>query len=177
MAEVYYYPQKAPEGYPEDVQELAWKAWLRKNPRHAARAAKQLQALQDEPGINEWDIEEADQNGLTAQSAARRFWIDQEDLMELLSVGIVQGDRPGSSYYAAELYNDVDRANEIARRKAFRTIFFRESGRGLEAVAGRPGSAAPMSSDRRNGGRTEGSHKVVSGEKKRGEELFLNEGY
>jgi hypothetical protein len=36
------------------------------------------------------------------------------DTRQALGVVIVEGEHPGSSYYAAELRNDIDSANETA---------------------------------------------------------------
>jgi hypothetical protein len=35
--------------------------------------------------------------------------------MDALGVQIIEGEHPGSTYYAAELRQDIDYANEVAR--------------------------------------------------------------
>ncbi len=49
------------------------------------------------------------------QGAALGFFEDQEyDLLDALGVVIVDGEHPGSSYYAAELRNGIEDANAVA---------------------------------------------------------------
>jgi hypothetical protein len=51
----------------------------------------------------------------TAQGAALEFFrgMADEDL-EILGIDVVEGDHPGSTYYAAELRYDIDAANRAA---------------------------------------------------------------
>jgi hypothetical protein len=66
----------------------------------------------------------------TAQDGAKRFF-EHEDLAELneLGVSIVEGEYPGSTYYAAELSGTVEKANEIAQQLGL-SYRFREKGKG-----------------------------------------------
>ncbi len=51
----------------------------------------------------------------TAQGAALAFFRDMAgDELETLGVDIVEGEHPGSTYYAAELRGDIDKANRAA---------------------------------------------------------------
>lgn len=51
----------------------------------------------------------------TAQGAALAFFRDMSaDKLETLGVEQIEGDRPGSTYYAAELRGDIDEANRAA---------------------------------------------------------------
>ncbi len=51
----------------------------------------------------------------TAQGAALAFFRDMDaDDLETLGVDIVEGEHPGSTYYAAELCVDIDEANRAA---------------------------------------------------------------
>ncbi|TVS14942.1 MAG: hypothetical protein EA424_17800 [Planctomycetaceae bacterium] len=51
----------------------------------------------------------------TAQGAALEFFRDMDsDSLEILGIHIVEGDRPGSTYYAAELPDDIEKANHTA---------------------------------------------------------------
>lgn len=51
----------------------------------------------------------------TAQGAALEFFRDMaSDELETLGVDIVEGEHPGSTYYAAELRGDIDEANRAA---------------------------------------------------------------
>lgn len=61
----------------------------------------------------------------TAQGAALEFFRDMSDEdLEALCIDIVEGDRPGSTYYAAELRGDVDRANRAAEAAGIPVCFF-----------------------------------------------------
>src|SRR3974390_3202243 len=66
----------------------------------------------------------------TAQDSAKRFF-EHEDLATLdkLSVSIVEGESPGSTYYAAELSGTVEKANEIAQQLGL-SYRFRQKGKG-----------------------------------------------
>lgn len=51
----------------------------------------------------------------TAQGAALKFFQNMDgDTLDALGVTIVEGEHPGSTYYAAELMGDVDAANNAA---------------------------------------------------------------
>ena len=51
----------------------------------------------------------------TAQGAALEFFRDMvADDLETLGVDVVEGEHPGSTYYAAELRGDIDEANRAA---------------------------------------------------------------
>lgn len=64
-----------------------------------------------------WGFEDdyLDTSTTTGQGAALSFFngMEAEDLL-LLGVEIIEGDRPGSSYMAAELMGDIDEANAVA---------------------------------------------------------------
>lgn len=64
-----------------------------------------------------WSFEDdyLDTSTTTGQGAALSFFngMEAEDLF-LLGVEIIEGDRPGSSYMAAELTGDIDEANAAA---------------------------------------------------------------
>lgn len=54
-------------------------------------------------------------SGMTAQGAALDYFRNMDgSTLELLGVVIVEGDRPGSTYYAAELVGDIAQANAVA---------------------------------------------------------------
>jgi hypothetical protein len=65
----------------------------------------------------------------TAQDSAKCFF-EHEDLATLdkLNVSIVEGEYPGSTYYAAELSGTVEKANEIAQQLGL-SYRFREKGK------------------------------------------------
>jgi hypothetical protein len=63
----------------------------------------------------------------TGQGAAYRYFLNADlEVLDALSIVVIEGEHPGSSYYAAELHMDPDEANEIARREGFGLRFVRE---------------------------------------------------
>lgn len=76
------------------------------------------------PQIEEWFGEPPDWNfeddylpeSGTAQGAALQFFRDMAaDDLETLGIDVVEGEHPGSTYYAAELRGDIDEANRAAQ--------------------------------------------------------------
>ena len=63
---------------------------------------------------NESDYERADIGGYSGRGQALRFFRDEFDDNDLFDIVIVEGDHPGSSYFAAELRMSIDRANALA---------------------------------------------------------------
>jgi len=60
----------------------------------------------------------------TAQGAALLFFENMdENLLSGLGVEIVYGDRPGSTYYAAELTGDIGKANQAAKERGVPVSF------------------------------------------------------
>jgi hypothetical protein len=63
----------------------------------------------------EWEEDMPD--NATAQGSAMSFFNNEDPAtLDRLGVWIVEGDRPGSTYYAAELKTNVKEANEIAEK-------------------------------------------------------------
>lgn len=62
----------------------------------------------------------------TAQGAAMRYFESEPDACDLLDVCIVEGEHPGSTFYAAVLEGDVDSANDAARKADLAIRFVRE---------------------------------------------------
>jgi len=59
-----------------------------------------------------------------AQGAAYDHFLREDpELMDALGIVVIEGDCPGSSYYAAELHTDVEAANRIAAERSW-TIRF-----------------------------------------------------
>jgi hypothetical protein len=86
----------------------------------------------------DWDEADSFDSCWSGQSAAMGFFSDLDaKVLKALSVVIIEGDRPGSSYYAAELRGEIANANQTAQALglAFR---FRAEGEG--------GAAEPSSS-------------------------------
>jgi len=65
----------------------------------------------------DWDEQEWFPRDWSGQGAALEFFhrLDR-DALYALGVAIVEGDHPGSSYYAAELRNELADANATAQR-------------------------------------------------------------
>lgn len=71
--------------------------------------------LDDCPDESDW--ERADLAGYSDRGAALSFFRDEFECNDLFEIAIVEGEHPGSSYYAAELRIDIDTANAIAQRE------------------------------------------------------------
>jgi hypothetical protein len=81
--------------------------------------------LDEEPDwLNEW--EDLYQTGNAQGAAYDHFLRERRDLRDALGIVIIEGECPGSSYFAAELHTDVDEANRIARDKGSSIRFVRE---------------------------------------------------
>ena len=107
--------------------ELGWREWYESAGAEArAEVARSIDAwLDEEPDWgNEW--EDLYITG-DAQGAAYSYLQTQaRDVLDALSIKIIEGDHPGSSYYAAELHIDPDEANAIAERLGLVMRFVRE---------------------------------------------------
>jgi hypothetical protein len=64
---------------------------------------------------DEHDYEVANLSGYSGRGDALRYFRDEFEYYEEFNVVVVEGDCPGSSYFAAELRMDVDEANELAK--------------------------------------------------------------
>jgi hypothetical protein len=100
-----------PDVDPDDLAE-----WLEADPENVAAVATSLRKWLDDTSLNEEDYDAADLNGVTAQGAALRFWRDGDLAPDDFGIVIVEGEHPGSSYYAVELRESVEYANEVAQR-------------------------------------------------------------
>lgn len=79
-----------------------------------ANVVPQIQEWFSEPPNWSFEDDYLPQTG-TAQGAALEFFRSMDaEQVDLLGVDLVEGDRPGSSYYAAELRVDVDQGNRAA---------------------------------------------------------------
>lgn len=83
-----------------------------------AELTRQLQVwFAEEP-----DLEERDSNDIIRptdgrQLAFRLFWDCDPEVLDALEIFVVEGDHPGSTYYAAEMRGSVDEANRIAEER------------------------------------------------------------
>lgn len=92
-----------------------WRAWL--------RAADDDTLSTVQTAVNDWledmgeeDYEYADLYGESSRGEALSFFRYEPETADLFNIVIVEGDRPGSSYFAAELRMDMNEANELAER-------------------------------------------------------------
>jgi hypothetical protein len=117
----------------DDRVESDWPQWFEQaiGPDRFAIDTQINAWLDDAP---DWDAEgEAIYRNATAQGAAYHYFCSQprEDL-EALGIRVIEGDCPGSSYFAAELQLSPEKANAIAIDQDWAIRFVRE-GRALEA--------------------------------------------
>lgn len=81
--------------------------------------------LCEEPDwCNEW--ENFYKTGNAQGAAYDHFLRENLDMLDELGIVIIEGQCPGSSYFAAELHTDVDEANDIARRNGWTIRFVHE---------------------------------------------------
>jgi hypothetical protein len=93
-----------------------WKSWIEES------GAAGVPGFKDEVGkwlqkpVN-WLATESWPEGWSGQCRALSFFQDQEfAMLKALGIVVVEGDRPGSSYYAAELRGSIDDANAAAAK-------------------------------------------------------------
>lgn len=90
-----------------------WEPWL--------RCADEDTLITVQMAVNKWldemeeeDYEHADLHGYSARGQALVFFRDESETTELFNIEIIEGEHPGSGYYAAELRMEVEEANAIA---------------------------------------------------------------
>ena len=100
-----------------DDQEQSWEDWLAQADDDTVNELVcDINAyLDDCPDESDW--ERADLAGYSDRGAALSFFRDEFECNDLFEIAIVEGEHPGSSYYAAELRIDIDTANAIAQRE------------------------------------------------------------
>lgn len=99
-------------------------SWLRADKMHISDSVGAIEEWLADDLLDEFDIEAAERHGRTPQGAALQFWSgeDMEDL-ENLGIEIVEGDHPGSTYFAAELRMPVEDANHSASQEGIPVRF------------------------------------------------------
>lgn len=100
-----------PDGDLDEVLE-----WLEANPTNLSEATQRLRRWLDDTSLTDEDYDAADLNGVTAQGAALLFWRDGDLDPDDFGIVIVEGEHPGSSYYAAELRESIEYANAQAEK-------------------------------------------------------------
>lgn len=97
---------------PED----GWREWLRTGGRKEVDRFWRI-AQQWEQEKIDWAYYECLPLDWSAQGQAYRFFQDVDrEMLDVLCIQIVEGDFPGSDYFAAELRCDVEEANRAALR-------------------------------------------------------------
>ncbi len=91
-----------------------WQSWIAKaDDETLADLIDRANAWMDKAAdSDEWEI--ADLKGYSDRGAALAFFRDECEFTEMFDIAIVEGDHPGSTYYAAELGMDIDEANALA---------------------------------------------------------------
>ena len=115
---------KALESDPDE----GWRDWIDiEGPRHFERFRAMIQNWADGPA--DYRQSEWFPIGWGAQGKAKLFFesLDRQ-VLDALGVVIVDGEHPGSTYYAAELLKDLDDANRAAAELALPFRFQREAG-------------------------------------------------
>ena len=111
----------------EERVEKGWAEWFKraKGADEAAIEAAIDDWLDAEPDwCNEW---EALYKTGTAQGAAYDHFLREDpDVMDALNILVIEGDCPGSSYFAAELRMSPEEANEIAEVHGWEIRFIGE---------------------------------------------------
>ena len=111
-----------PDVDPEDLRE-----WLEADPANVAAAANSVQLWLADTSLTDEDYDAADLDGMTAQGAALLFWRDGDLDPDDFGIVIVEGEHPGSSYYAAELRESIEYANAQAEKLGAAVRFISES--------------------------------------------------
>jgi len=115
-------------GDPFEVDMDDLRDWLDKESSSRTLAEDEVQKWLDSTDLDENDCESADLRGYSPQGNALWFFRDVDFDLDEIGVVIVEGDRPGSSYFAAELRIPIEEANEIAERLG---LEFRFKGEGV----------------------------------------------
>jgi len=115
----------------EDFTELAksgWEDWLETcSPAERVELDRVLnERLADAPDWGGYEGELLYQ-GATAQGGAYHYFLQRDyDELETLGVVVIEGEHPGSSYFAAELRIPVEEANAIAAENGWTIRFVKE---------------------------------------------------
>ena len=115
----------------DEIAELAesgWEGWLEScSPEERVDLDRMLNdRLAESP---DWSGHEGEllYQGATAQGGAYQYFLQRDyDELDALGVVIIEGEHPGSSYFAAELRIPVEEANAIAEENGWTIRFVRE---------------------------------------------------
>jgi len=103
-----------------DDPDYGWQVWLEVEQEKAwVKLRPEIEEfLKEAP---DWSESENLPESANAQGAAFLYFRDCEDpeVLDQLGIVVIEGDRPGSTYFAAELTIPVDEANRIARENDY----------------------------------------------------------
>jgi len=103
---------------PESVSQEEVMDWLDLHPEDISYVSDRITEWLDSEDLDDFDYENAELRGYTPQGAALSYWRDYPDIDPSdLGIVIVEGECPGSSYFAAELRMPIDEANRVAQEK------------------------------------------------------------
>lgn len=107
-----------------------WFSWAKGSRREAIES--EIDAwLDEEPDwCNEW--EDLYKSGTAQGAAYNHFLLEDPEVMEALNIVVIEGEHPGSSYYAAELRIPIEEANAIAQARGWEIRFVAE-GQGVQS--------------------------------------------
>jgi hypothetical protein len=111
-----YLERTGADSYDPDIDPEDLREWLEADPENVVVAASNLQLWLADTTLNEEDYDTADRSGVTTHGAALRFWRDGDLDPDDFGIVIVEGEHPGSSYYAAELRESIEYANAQAEK-------------------------------------------------------------
>lgn len=119
--------------------DTGWRDWIEHEGDPGLAEFKEH--IQDWLGTEiDWNESDWFDTNWSGQSASLGFFSDLDAcVLKALSVVIIEGDHPGSSYYAAELRGDLARANQVAQELG---LAFRFRALGESAPAEQPLNSA-----------------------------------
>jgi len=112
---------------PEDVSDDQLAAWFQSDPTNLDYCSTELDRWLADTDLDEWDYEEAARRSNTPQGAALRFWRDGPPDLDILGVEVVEGECPGSTFFAAVLRISIPEANDHASHAGI-PVRFRDLG-------------------------------------------------
>jgi hypothetical protein len=109
-----------------EVTQDDWEIWLAETDAATIdHLLSRVNAWLDD-SADEYDWEKANLRGYSDRGAALAYFRDQFPENDLFNIVIVEGDHPGSSYFAAELRIDIAKANARAVAHGIPIRFARE---------------------------------------------------
>jgi len=100
-----------------------WPAWVESGGKRGVAGFRTLIQEWLDEGVD-WSQSDSWPSGWAGQDRAMSFFQDMDGkMLDALGVVIVEGDRPGSTYFAAELRGEMTVANAVAEREGLRFRF------------------------------------------------------